>query len=147
MGGPVLGQPDERAGVPILRAVLGGCGPVRNLDRCVAPVRLLLRQRVRAGSVWHQFGFRARAVLWDHPRSIQAAPTRSDCGGHRQRLPRRSWLRADLPYTVITTQIADVVRVLYLRQFDLPGGGHAYLVDPTGERYGIEVDIRNGQPL
>src|SRR5713101_5627616 len=51
------------------------------------------------------------------------------------------------PYTVITTQIADVVRVLYLRQFDLPAGGHAYLVDPTGERYGIEVDIRNAQPL
>ncbi len=51
------------------------------------------------------------------------------------------------PYTVITTQIADLVRVLYLRQFDLPGGGRAYLVDPTGERYGIEVDLRNGQPL
>jgi hypothetical protein len=51
------------------------------------------------------------------------------------------------PYTVTTTQIADVVRVLYLRQFDLPGGGHAYLVDRTGERYGIEVDLRNGQPL
>ncbi len=51
------------------------------------------------------------------------------------------------PYTVTTKQIADVVRVLYLRQFDLPGGGHAYLVDPTGERYGIEVDMRNGQPL
>jgi hypothetical protein len=51
------------------------------------------------------------------------------------------------PYTVTTTQIADVVRVLYQRQFDLPGGGHAYLVDPAGERYGIEVDVRNGQPL
>jgi hypothetical protein len=51
------------------------------------------------------------------------------------------------PYTVTTTQVADVVRVFYLRQFDLPGGGHAYLVDPTGERYGIQVDLRNGQPL
>src|SRR4029077_4437978 len=51
------------------------------------------------------------------------------------------------PYTVTTTQIGDVVRVLYLRQFDLPDGGHAYLVDPTGERYGIEVELRNGQPL
>jgi hypothetical protein len=51
------------------------------------------------------------------------------------------------PYTVATTQVADVVRVFYLRQFDLPGGGHAYLVDPTGERYGIQVDLRNGQPL
>jgi len=51
------------------------------------------------------------------------------------------------PYTVTTTQIADVVRVLYMRQFDLPGGGLAYLVDPTGDRYGIEVDMRNGQPL
>src|SRR5260221_8516927 len=51
------------------------------------------------------------------------------------------------PYTVTTTQIADVVRVVYQRQFDLPGGGHAYLVDPAGERYGIEVDVRNGQPL
>jgi hypothetical protein len=51
------------------------------------------------------------------------------------------------PYTVTTTRIADVVRVLYLRQFDMPDGGHAYLVDPAGERYGIEVDMRNGQPL
>ena len=51
------------------------------------------------------------------------------------------------PYTVTTANAADVVRVLYLRQFDLPGGGRAYLVDRTGERYGIEVDLRNGQPL
>jgi len=51
------------------------------------------------------------------------------------------------PYTVTTTQVADVVRVLYLRQFDMPDGGHAYLVDPSGERYGIEVDLRSGQPL
>jgi hypothetical protein len=51
------------------------------------------------------------------------------------------------PYTVTTANAADVVRVLYLRQFDLPNGGHAYLVDRTGERYGIEVDLRNGQPL
>lgn len=51
------------------------------------------------------------------------------------------------PYTVTTATAADVVRVLYLRQFDLPGGGHAYLVDRAGERYGIEVDLRNGQPL
>jgi hypothetical protein len=51
------------------------------------------------------------------------------------------------PYTVATANAADVVRVLYLRQFDLPDGGHAYLVDRTGERYGIEVDLRNGQPL
>jgi hypothetical protein len=51
------------------------------------------------------------------------------------------------PYTVTTAGAADFLRVLYLRQFDLPGGGHAYLVDRTGERYGIEVDLRNGQPL
>lgn len=51
------------------------------------------------------------------------------------------------PYTVTTANAADVVRVLYLRQFDLPGGGRAYLVDRTGERYGIEVDLRSGQPL
>jgi len=51
------------------------------------------------------------------------------------------------PYTVTTANAADVVRVLYLRQFDLPAGGRAYLVDRTGEPYGIEVDLRNGQPL
>jgi hypothetical protein len=51
------------------------------------------------------------------------------------------------PYTVTTANAADVVRVLYLRQFDLPGGGRAYAVDGLGEHYGIEVDLRDGQPL
>ncbi len=51
------------------------------------------------------------------------------------------------PYTVTTANAADVVRVVYLRQFDVPGGERAYLVDRTGEPYGIEVDLRNGQPL
>ena len=50
-------------------------------------------------------------------------------------------------YTVTTMNAADVVRVLYLREFDVPGTGLAYVTDPTGERYGIEVDLRGGQPL
>ena len=50
-------------------------------------------------------------------------------------------------YTVTTVNVADVVRVLYLREFDVPGTGQAYVVDAAGERYGIEVDLRGGQPL
>jgi hypothetical protein len=51
------------------------------------------------------------------------------------------------PYVVATAQSADVVRVLYLRQFAVQGLGQAYLVDGVGERHGLEVDLRGGQPL
>jgi hypothetical protein len=51
------------------------------------------------------------------------------------------------PYVVATVPSADVVRVLYLRQFAVQGLGQAYLVDGVGERHGLEVDLRGGQPL
>jgi hypothetical protein len=37
--------------------------------------------------------------------------------------------------------------VLYLRQFAVQGLGQGYLVDGVGERHGLEVDLRGGQPL
>jgi hypothetical protein len=51
------------------------------------------------------------------------------------------------PYVVATAQSGDVVRVLYLRQFAVQGVGEAYMVDGVGERHGLEVDLRGGQPL
>lgn len=51
------------------------------------------------------------------------------------------------PFVVVTVSSADVVRVLYLRQFAVQGVGQAYLVDGVGERRGLEVDLRGGQPL
>jgi hypothetical protein len=53
------------------------------------------------------------------------------------------------PYVVATVTVpsADVVRVLYLRQFAVQGAGQTYMVDGVGERHGLEVDLRGGQPL
>jgi hypothetical protein len=51
------------------------------------------------------------------------------------------------PYVVATMPVADVVRVLYLRQFAVQGVGQVYMVDGAGERHGLEVDLRGGQPL
>lgn len=50
-------------------------------------------------------------------------------------------------YVVAVEQVGEVTRVSYLRQFAVPGAGQAYLVDGLGERYGLEVDLRGGQPL
>jgi hypothetical protein len=51
------------------------------------------------------------------------------------------------PYVVANVPSADVVRVLYLRQFAVQGVGQVYMVDGLGERHGLEVDLRGGQPL
>jgi hypothetical protein len=51
------------------------------------------------------------------------------------------------PYVVANAPSADVVRVLYLRQFAVQGIGQVYMVDGVGERHGLEVDLRAGQPL
>lgn len=50
-------------------------------------------------------------------------------------------------YVVVTEQVADTTRVVYLRQFDVPTYGSAYVVNTYGVRYGLEVDVRRGQPL
>ena len=51
------------------------------------------------------------------------------------------------PNTVTVQQTGDQNRVQFLRQFQLPGGGLAYLIDWNGERYGAEVDFKGGQLL
>jgi len=51
------------------------------------------------------------------------------------------------PFVVAMVPAADVVRVLYLRQFAVQGVRQAYLVDGVGERHGLEVDLRGGEPL
>lgn len=50
-------------------------------------------------------------------------------------------------YTVSVDRTGDPVRVVYERQFEIPGFGLAYLVGPTGARYGIEVDISSNRPV
>jgi hypothetical protein len=49
------------------------------------------------------------------------------------------------PYVVVVEQSTDFVRVTYLRQVNVPGYGLAYMVNATGDRHGIEVDVKNGQ--
>jgi hypothetical protein len=51
------------------------------------------------------------------------------------------------PYVVAPVPSADVARVLYLRQFAVQGVGQVYMVDGVGERHGLEVDLRGGQPV
>ncbi len=51
------------------------------------------------------------------------------------------------PYVTVVVQAGDVQRVLYLRQFAVAGAGQVFMVDGFGERHGLEVDIRGGQPL
>jgi hypothetical protein len=41
----------------------------------------------------------------------------------------------------------DVSKVTLMRQFGVTGYGYAYLVDGTGERYGIEVDVNGNRPI
>ena len=52
------------------------------------------------------------------------------------------------PYVIAVVDSADVERVLYLREFVVQGvGSPVYMVDGVGERHGLEVDLRGGQPL
>ena len=49
-------------------------------------------------------------------------------------------------YVSSLNQSGNAIRVDYLRTFSLPGEeGAAFLIDGTGERYGIEVDLLGGQ--
>jgi hypothetical protein len=50
------------------------------------------------------------------------------------------------PHIIAVENSADVVRVLYLRQF-AAAGGPANLVNALGDPYGLEVDLRANQPL
>ena len=49
------------------------------------------------------------------------------------------------PDNVVVVQGGAVARVIYQRGFALPSGDTAFLVNWTGERYGIEVDIAGGR--
>jgi len=50
-------------------------------------------------------------------------------------------------YTSDVVASGDVSRVTLMRQFGVSGYGYAYLVDGTGERYGIEVDVNGNRPI
>ncbi len=49
-------------------------------------------------------------------------------------------------YTSAAVVSGDVSKVTLLRQFGVTGYGYANLVDGSGERYGIEVDLKGGRP-
>ena len=51
-------------------------------------------------------------------------------------------------YTVVVAQQdPQNARVVYAREMTVPEGGTAQFVDWTGERYGVEVDVRDGKPV
>jgi hypothetical protein len=50
------------------------------------------------------------------------------------------------PYTSDVAASGDVSKVSLLRQFGVAGYGYANLVDSSGERYGIEVDLKGSEP-
>ena len=50
-------------------------------------------------------------------------------------------------YTVSVGTAGDQVRVNFLRTFAIPGQGPAHLVDGVGDRYGLAVDLKGGQPV
>jgi hypothetical protein len=56
-------------------------------------------------------------------------------------------LTPDWPYSVSVDSAGDPIRVVYQRQFNVPGYGPAYLVDGNGARYGLEVDITGDRPV
>jgi hypothetical protein len=49
------------------------------------------------------------------------------------------------PYTVAVDSANDPVKVIYERQFDVPGYGPAYLIDFNGNHYGLEVDLSSNR--
>ena len=51
------------------------------------------------------------------------------------------------PYTPDVVASGDVSKVTLMRQFGVTGYGDAYLVDATGERYGVEVDLNGNRPI
>ena len=51
------------------------------------------------------------------------------------------------PHAVVVDQQGNVARVNYLRQFAVPGYTFGYLVDPSGTRYGLEVQLQGGRPV
>ena len=54
-------------------------------------------------------------------------------------------LQPQWPNTVEVDASNDPLKVVYERQFDVPGYGPAYLVDSNAARYGLEVDITSNR--
>lgn len=50
-------------------------------------------------------------------------------------------------YTTTVDSSGDPVKVVYQREFNVPGGTSAFLVNMNGDRYGIEVDLSNNRPV
>jgi hypothetical protein len=50
------------------------------------------------------------------------------------------------PYTSDAAVTGDQSKVTLFRQFAVSGYGYAYLVDGSGERYGLEVDLKGNKP-
>ena len=51
------------------------------------------------------------------------------------------------PYTTSVDSRGNPVKVIFERQFDVPGYAGAHLVDSNGIRYGLEVDLNGHRPV
>jgi len=56
-------------------------------------------------------------------------------------------LQPQWQYTVGVDSSGDPVKVVYQRQFDVPGYGPAYVIDFNANRYGLEVDLSGNRPV
>jgi hypothetical protein len=56
-------------------------------------------------------------------------------------------LQPQWQYTVGVDSSGDPVKVVYQRQFEVPGYGAAYLIDFNANRYGLEVDLSGSRPV
>ena len=56
-------------------------------------------------------------------------------------------LQPQWQYTVGVDSSGDPVKVVYQRQFDVPGYGPAYSIDFNANRYGLEVDLSGDRPV
>ncbi|HEV2477763.1 MAG TPA: hypothetical protein VGX22_14585 [Candidatus Dormibacteraeota bacterium] len=56
-------------------------------------------------------------------------------------------LQPQWQYTVGVDSSGDPVKVVYQRQFDVPGYGPAYSIDFNANRYGLEVDLSGNRPV
>ena len=56
-------------------------------------------------------------------------------------------LQPQWEYTVSVDSSSDPQKVVYERQFDVPGYGPAYLVDYNAGHYGLEVDVSGNRPV
>jgi len=51
------------------------------------------------------------------------------------------------PYTTVELAQGDQMKVMFLRQFAVPGYGNAYAINSAGERAGLDVDLKGNTPL